>query len=99
MEAEQDMLVLANSTQSYFREALDAALRDSQVCVTESAQIYVVNMLNIGLYRFYVCALYVFNMFDMFVVLVCARCYMIYMRVYGFNMFHIGVYMLCMGVL
>jgi hypothetical protein len=40
------MLVLANSMQAYFREALDAAMRLSRIRVTESAQVYVVHLLN-----------------------------------------------------
>jgi hypothetical protein len=40
------MLVLANSMQAYFREALDAAMRTSKIIVTESAQVYVVHLLN-----------------------------------------------------
>lgn len=40
------MLVLANSMQAYFREALDAAIRTSNVVVTEHAQVYVVHLLN-----------------------------------------------------
>jgi hypothetical protein len=40
------MLVLANSTQVYFREALVFAMRTSNITVTESAQVYVVHLLN-----------------------------------------------------
>lgn len=40
------MLVLANSMQAYFREALVAAMRTSNITVTESAQVYVVHLLN-----------------------------------------------------
>lgn len=40
------MLVLANNMQAYFREALDAAMRRSNVVVTDSAQVYVVHLLN-----------------------------------------------------
>lgn len=40
------MLVLAHSMQAYFREALVAALRKSNITVTESAQVYVVHLLN-----------------------------------------------------
>jgi hypothetical protein len=40
------MLVKARSTQSYFREALDASLRKSSIIVTETAQVYVVHLLH-----------------------------------------------------
>ncbi len=40
------MLVTTNSMQAYFREALDAAIRTSNIRVTESAQAYVVHLLN-----------------------------------------------------
>lgn len=40
------MLVLARSMQAYFREALDAAMRTSNISLTESAQVYVVHLLN-----------------------------------------------------
>jgi len=40
------MLLTANSAQAYFREALDAAMRASHISVTESAQAYVVYLLN-----------------------------------------------------
>lgn len=40
------MLVLANSMQAYFREALESALRNSSICLTESAQVYMVHLLN-----------------------------------------------------
>lgn len=40
------MLVKANSMQAYFREALDASLRQSNIFVTETAQVYVVHLLN-----------------------------------------------------
>lgn len=40
------MLMLATSMQAYFREAMDAALRSSNISMTESAQVYVVHMLN-----------------------------------------------------
>jgi hypothetical protein len=40
------MLVLARSMQAYFREALDAAMKTSNITVTESAQVYVVHLLN-----------------------------------------------------
>lgn len=40
------MLVVTSSMQAYFREALDAAMRTSHITVTESAQIYVVHLLN-----------------------------------------------------
>src|SRR5437879_80600 len=40
------MLVKAHSMQAYFREALDASLRQSSINVTEMAQVYVVHFLN-----------------------------------------------------
>jgi hypothetical protein len=40
------MLVLANSVQAYFREALDEAIRTSNVVVTEPAQVYLIHLLN-----------------------------------------------------
>lgn len=40
------MLVTANNIQAYFREALEVALRHSNVQFTESAQVYVVHLLN-----------------------------------------------------
>lgn len=40
------MLLTAHSAQAYFREALDAALRQCHVNATESAQAYVVYLLN-----------------------------------------------------
>jgi len=40
------MLVKAHSMQAYFREALDASLRQSSISVTEMAQVYVVHLLN-----------------------------------------------------
>ncbi len=40
------MLVTANSMKAYFREALDVAIRKSNIQVTESAQVYVVHLLN-----------------------------------------------------
>jgi|HubBroStandDraft_6_1064221.scaffolds.fasta_scaffold740941_1 hypothetical protein len=40
------MLVVAQSVQAYFREALDAALRASNITVTEEAQAYVVHLLH-----------------------------------------------------
>lgn len=39
------MLVLENSMQAYFREALVNAMRSSNVTITEPAQIYVVHLL------------------------------------------------------
>ncbi len=39
------MLVLTSGMQAYFREALDSAMRQTQIQVTESAQIYLVNLL------------------------------------------------------
>ena len=40
------MLVTANNMQAYFREALEVAIRTSKIRVTESAQAYVVHLLN-----------------------------------------------------
>lgn len=40
------MLLVTNSMQAYFREALDAAMRKSNIQVTETAQVYVVHLLN-----------------------------------------------------
>ncbi len=40
------MLILANSMQAYFREALVSAMRSSNLHFTESAQVYVVHLLN-----------------------------------------------------
>lgn len=40
------MLVTAHSMKAYFREALDVAIRRSKIQVTESAQVYVVHLLN-----------------------------------------------------
>lgn len=40
------MLILANSAQAYFREALVSAMRTSKLQFTESAQIYIVHLLN-----------------------------------------------------
>lgn len=40
------MLLLTSSMQAYFREALDAALRKANIHVTETAQVYVVHLLN-----------------------------------------------------
>jgi len=40
------MLLLTNSMQAYFREALDAAMRKANIHVTETAQVYVVHLLN-----------------------------------------------------
>jgi hypothetical protein len=40
------MLILANSVQAYFREALVCAMRASNLSFTESAQVYVVHLLN-----------------------------------------------------
>jgi len=40
------MLVKTSSMQAYFREALNASLRRSSISVTETAQIYVVHLLN-----------------------------------------------------
>lgn len=40
------MLVLATSVQAYFREALVSAMRQSNLHFTESAQVYVVHLLN-----------------------------------------------------
>lgn len=40
------MLVLAHSVQAYFREALVSAMRKSNLQFTESAQVYVVHLLN-----------------------------------------------------
>jgi hypothetical protein len=40
------MLVKASSMQIYFREALDASLRQSSITVTETAQVYVVHLLH-----------------------------------------------------
>lgn len=40
------MLVMANSMQAYFREALVSAMHISNLSFTESAQIYVVHLLN-----------------------------------------------------
>lgn len=40
------MLLLTNSMQAYFREALEAALRKSKIQVTETAQVYMVHLLN-----------------------------------------------------
>lgn len=40
------MLLTANSTQAYFREALDAAMRISHIHITESAQVYLVYLLH-----------------------------------------------------
>ena len=40
------MLVKANSMQAYFREALDASLRLSNISVTETAQVCVVHLLH-----------------------------------------------------
>lgn len=40
------MLLLTNSMQAYFREALDAAMRKANIRVTETAQVYVVHLLN-----------------------------------------------------
>jgi hypothetical protein len=46
MEALLSMLLLTNSMQIYFREALDAAIRSSNVVVSEPTQVYVVHLLN-----------------------------------------------------
>lgn len=40
------MLILATSAQAYFREALVSAMRTSNLHFTESAQVYVVHLLN-----------------------------------------------------
>lgn len=40
------MLVVARSMQAYFREALLAALRQSDLVVTEPAQVYMIHLLN-----------------------------------------------------
>lgn len=40
------MLIVAKSTQAYFREALDHALRKLNITLTESAQVYMVHLLN-----------------------------------------------------
>lgn len=40
------MLVLANSAQAYFREALESAMLTTNISFTESAQVYVVHLLN-----------------------------------------------------
>ncbi len=40
------MLILAHSVQAYFREALEGAMRKSNLHFTESAQVYVVHLLN-----------------------------------------------------
>lgn len=40
------MLLVANSMQAYFREALDAAMRKANISVTENAQVYMVHLLN-----------------------------------------------------
>ncbi|MCA9507929.1 MAG: hypothetical protein KC505_05865 [Myxococcales bacterium] len=40
------MLVTAYSMQAYFREALEAAIRNSNTQMTESAQAYIVHLLN-----------------------------------------------------
>ncbi|HXW52888.1 MAG TPA: hypothetical protein VEL47_02155 [Myxococcota bacterium] len=40
------MLVLASSMQAYFREALNVAMRKSNVVFTDNAQVYVVHLLN-----------------------------------------------------
>lgn len=40
------MLVVARSMQAYFREALLAALRQSNIVITEPAQVYMIHLLN-----------------------------------------------------
>lgn len=40
------MLVLTSSIQAYFREALDSAMRSSQISFTEPVQVYIVHLLN-----------------------------------------------------
>lgn len=40
------MLVTASSMQAYFREALEVAIRTSKIQMTESAQAYLVHLLN-----------------------------------------------------
>lgn len=40
------MLVLTKSMQVYFREALEAAIRTSNVVISEPTQVYVVHLLN-----------------------------------------------------
>lgn len=40
------MLLLTRSMQAYFREALDAAMRKANIQVTETAQVYMVHLLN-----------------------------------------------------
>ena len=40
------MLIMATSAQAYFREALVSAMRKSNLTFTESAQLYVVHLLN-----------------------------------------------------